>query len=153
MSVGGEGPAKFETVDGVRRISPAWKAWKAAQDAGNPQGASTVPQMMNAATALPIVTSVADQQRYLQGAQASASVQAAHEMLQDEDIAASMGANPQNVIEQLGVVFAKYEVPMGLINKLMGVSDFQFMEFIIDDSVSCNSQTDCKFPNGQPMTR
>jgi hypothetical protein len=155
----GEAPPKFITENGVRKMNPAWKAWNQQQQAQQQAqaGATThvnfVPQMTNMDTALPVVTSIQDQQRHLQGAQMAESVQAAHEMLQDDDIAASLGGNPQNVMDQLNQVFAKYEVPMGLVNKLMGVSDFQYMEFIVDDSGSMNSATDSVLPNGQPMTR
>jgi hypothetical protein len=38
------------------------------------------------------------------------------------------------MIDQLGALLSKYEVPIGLVNKLMMLSEFASLEFIIDDS-------------------
>ena len=44
--------------------------------------------------------------------------------------------------DDLGAIMSKYEVPFGLLNKLMLLSEFQSLEFIIDDSGSMQSVSD-----------
>ena len=38
------------------------------------------------------------------------------------------------MIDELGDLLEKYEIPIGLTNKLMLLSEYQSLEFIIDDS-------------------
>ena len=152
-----DAPPKFvQDASGVRKLNPAWTQWKQRNDAQQP-GASTrvtfVPTTLNAATALPIVTSIADQQQHLKGSRAADSVVASAEMMQDEDIAAQVGLDPSQTMASLSRIFAKYEVPMGLLNKLLGLSDFEFAEMIVDDSGSMNQNTDSKDAQGRDMTR
>ena len=142
-------PPKFITESGVRRINPAWKAW----DQQKNQQPKVVPQMLNVDTALPVVTSIQQHQTHLPGTGMAFSVETSVEMLQDTDVAASIGRTPQNALIGMSPIFEKYQIPVGLVNKLMGVSDFQFMEWIVDDSSSMNCSTDSFLPNGQPMTR
>ena len=93
MSVGGEAPPKFVTnAAGVRGLNPVWKEWKKQQDGAAPP---SCPQMINADHALPVVTSIQDQQRHLQGSAAAASVTAAQEMLQE--IPAARFAQPEEI--------------------------------------------------------
>jgi hypothetical protein len=110
--------------------------------------------MPNAATALPVVTSVADQQRNLLGSQAADTVDASMTIIrEDDDVAAKVGAAPDRIVQQLARVFAQYEVPMGLVNKLLGLVDFSAMEMLVDDSGSMASATDSNGPDGRPLTR
>ena len=149
-AVSNAAPEKFikDPSSGVRKMNPAWKAWNDAQQV---PAASAAPQMTNAATALPVVACIADQQRHLPGAQVAESVSASAEMLNDADTARQVGcADP---MAALSAVYAKYEIPMGLINKMMGVSDFQIIEMLVDDSGSMTSNTDSKCADGSPMSR
>ncbi len=142
-------PPKFvkDPTTNVKKLNPAWKAWKDASAAPP----SSCPAMPNEATALPVVTSVAEQRRLLPEVKPSQAVLATQEILHDSDVAAQVGCvDPE---AGLAKVFAKYEVPMGLMNKLMQLSDFQFMEMIVDDSGSMNAPTDSKLPDGRPVTR
>ena len=109
------------------------------------------PEMINAATALPVVTSVSEQQVHLPGSKCAESVAASAEIFADEEVAYQVGCS--NPLQRLQALFARYEVPVGLLNKLMGLSDYQIMEMIVDDSGSMNSETDSYLPNGRPMTR
>ena len=43
---------------------------------------------------------------------------------------------PGGMIDQLGELVTKYETPIGLIEKLMMISEYQSLEFIVDDSGS-----------------
>ena len=143
-------PEKFnKDANGVRRVNPAFKQWQASQ--GQPVSAAPVP--LNASTALPVVSSIDEQQQHLKGSKAADSVSASAEMMQDEDIAAQVGLDPSQTMASLSRIFAKYEVPMGLVNKLLGLSDFEYMELLVDDSGSMNQNTDSKDARGNWMTR
>merc|ERR1712176_1069341 len=52
-----------------------------------------------------------------------------------------MGA-PDEMVDALGAILGKYEVPMGLMNKLMMLSEYASLEFIIDDSGSMQMNSD-----------
>lgn len=55
--------------------------------------------------------------------------------------------NPDQVVDVLGAVFVKYNAPMGLMNKLMCLQQFDGLEFIMDDSGSMSTA------NEQGVTR
>merc|ERR1712176_1362759 len=59
-----------------------------------------------------------------------------------------MGA-PDEMVDALGAILGKYEVPMGLMNKLMMLSEYASLEFIIDDSGSMQMSSDTV----NPLTR
>ena len=59
----------------------------------------------------------------------------------------------RKVVDGLQAILSKYEVPMGLMSKLMDLQQFDVLDFIIDDSGSMNNVTDSYYPNGQPKTR
>jgi len=46
------------------------------------------------------------------------------------------------MVDELGAVLNKYEVPMGLMNKLMMLSEFDYLEFMVDDSGSMTLPSD-----------
>lgn len=46
------------------------------------------------------------------------------------------------MVDELGAILNKYEVPMGLMNKLMMLSEYQVLEFMIDDSGSMTLTSD-----------
>ena len=143
-------PEKFiKSPSGVRMLNPAFKAWQASQG----QLTSVAPALVNAATALPVICSAAEQRRHLIGSKPAESAGASADMMQDADIAAQVGLDPSQAMANLARVFAKYEVPMGLLNKLLGLSDFEFAEMIVDDSGSMNKLTDSKDAQGRDMTR
>ena len=152
-------PSKFITEAGVRKLNPAWKAWKAAHDGGAAAAAApdavvcVAPPMLNAATALPVVCSVAEQQQHLTGAQAAPAYAASLAQSMDAASAQLVGVAPEQMMDRLARVFAKYEVPMGLLSKLQGLSNFQRMEMIVDDSGSMGCEADARDTNGKKMTR
>lgn len=53
----------------------------------------------------------------------------------------AMETTDEHVLEQLGVLFGRYEVPIGLLAKLLMLKDYDLF-FILDDSGSMESQTD-----------
>ena len=56
--------------------------------------------------------------------------------MQEPEICVEAGMTPDTMVDELGTVLAKYEVPMGLMNKLMMLSEFEYLEFMVDDSGS-----------------
>ena len=84
----------------------------------------------------------------------SESTNATIEMMQEPEIAVEAGMTGDDMVDQLGAVLNKYEVPMGLMNKLMMLSEYDVLEFLIDDSgsMTLNSDTTDKI-TGKPQTR
>jgi hypothetical protein len=133
-------PKKYLKINGVMKMNPEYKRWKDAQSGGAPSAPSN-PQ------ALPVVCNMDDHAQmnedYGQDVPLAESTNATIEMMQEPEISLEAGMQPDEMVDQLGAVLGKYEVPMGLMNKLMMLSEFQSLEFIIDDSGSmqCNSDT------------
>lgn len=174
-------PQKFIKDDaGVRKINPEWKKWqealKASTSSSSSSTATTIrtadttgeaptltatpvivsvaPPMRNAATALPVVSSLAEQQKFLGGGTTAApSFEAAVQRTVSEANAQVIGLNPEQMMGALNFVFARYEIPMGLLSKLEGLARYQIMEMIVDDSGSMGCSTDSKDANGKVMTR
>lgn len=150
-------PKKYVKINGVMKLNPEYKKWKEAQGGGQP--ATTV---ANPDQALPIVTNMEDHER-LNEAQLAAggqeiplsdSTNATIEMMQEPEICVEAGMTPDTMVDELGGILNKYEVPMGLMNKLMMLSEFQSLEFLIDDSGSMNLETDTKDKRtGRPLSR
>jgi hypothetical protein len=71
------------------------------------------------------------------------STNATIEMMQEPDISLEAGMQPDEMVDALGNILAKYEVPMGLMNKLPMLPEYQAQEFIVNDSGSmrCTSDT------------
>ena len=82
------------------------------------------------------------------------STNATIEMMQEPEISLAAGMTPDGMVDELGAILNKYEVPMGLMNKLMMLSEFQSLEFIIDDSGSMSMLSDTiDIQTRQPQTR
>ncbi|KAJ3305354.1 iron-binding protein [Kappamyces sp. JEL0829] len=84
------------------------------------------------------------------------ATQNSFEIMQDQEVLQSAGykggaAEMQGALDK---VFAKYEIPMGLLNKLLELQTYSAMVFLVDDSGSMGSRTDSMDPvTRQPMTR
>jgi hypothetical protein len=137
------------------KLNPEYKKWKDAQGGG---AATTV---ANSSMALPIVSNMEDYESLNAAATAnggkelplSESTNATIEMMQEPEICVEAGMTADTMVDELGAILNKYEVPMGLMNKLMMLSEYQSLEFIIDDSGSMTLQTDTKGPDGRLLTR
>jgi len=150
-------PKKYTKVNGVMKLNPEYKTWKEAQSGGG--AASTV---VSSAQALPIVSSMEDHEALneivVQGGGAewalAESTNATIEMMQEPEICLAAGMAPDTMVDELGAILNKYEVPMGLMNKLMLLSEYQALEFIIDDSGSMSMLSDTvDLQTGRPQTR
>jgi hypothetical protein len=143
--MGGTPPKKYVTINGVTKLNPEYKRWKEAQQGGMP--ATTV---ANPDIALPVITNMDDHEQFNQANVASGrsevplseSTNATIEMMQEPDISVEAGMTPDTMVDELGAVLNKYEVPMGLMNKLMMLTEFEYLEFMIDDSGSMTLQSD-----------
>lgn len=138
-------PKKFVKINGIMKLNPEYKTWKESKG----QIASTVP---NAANALPVVTTMADYEALNQAVVIAGdavpvtwaeSTNATMEILREPEICVAAGMTPDTMLNRLQVIFDKYEVPIGLINKLLILSEFDILEFLIDDSGSMVSKTLC----------
>jgi hypothetical protein len=139
----GGGPPKFVQINGIMKLNPDYKRWKESTTPGG-KACSTVP---NTAMALPVITTLADYEALNQAVVISGNVvtapiewaestTATMEILRDSDVAVAAGMTPDTMLQRLSLIFEKYEVPIGLVNKLLVLSEFAYLEFMIDDSGS-----------------
>ena len=147
-------PKKYCKVNGIMKLNPEYKKFKEAEAAGaakasggGPPVAVAATTVLNSAEALPIVSSMDDYMTLndnIDGADIplAESTVATIEMLQEPEIAAESGLQTDDMIDQLGELLEKYEIPIGLTNKLMMLSEYQSLEFIVDDSGSMRLNTD-----------
>lgn len=110
--------------------------------------------MPNAVYALPVISSIGEHQKYL-GPNTGVSQNCidARRNYQTDAIAQSIGVPTAELMNSLDYVFAKYEIPMGLLDKLMIISKMDCLEFLCDESGSMSNTSDQKDSNGRPMTR
>lgn len=156
-------PKKYTKVNGIMKLNPEYKKWKNGQNqaaAGPMVPASAVAPATTVITsneALPIVASMDDYEKLNDSIGAvplAESTNATIEMIQEPDIAAEVGLESDDMVDKLGNLLTKYEIPIGLTNKLMLLSEYQSLEFIIDDSGSMTLNTDSNDPvTHQPLTR
>jgi len=150
-------PKKYVKINGVMKMNPEYKRWK-EQQSGGAVPATSVPVP---AQALPIVTNMEDHEQLNEAVVASGgaeiplaeSTNATIEMMQEPEISMGAGMTPETMVDELGAVLNKYEAPMGLMNKLMMLSEFQVLEFMIDDSGSMTLTSDTTDAFGRPQTR
>jgi hypothetical protein len=111
------GPKKYIKVGGVMKLNPEYKRWQESQT-----GVGTATSVRNSDQALPVVTSMEDHMRLNEdlGTEIplAESTNATIEMMQEPEISLEAGMQPDEMVDQLGSVLAKYEVPMGLMNKV-----------------------------------
>lgn len=157
----GDMPKKYVKINGVMKLNPEYKRWKDGQNASatppgvKPEPATTV---LASSQALPVVSSIEDHMQLnedlKQDIPMAESTNATIDMLQEPEIAGEAGLPPDEMIDALGELLAKYEIPIGLTNKLMMLSEFASLEFIVDDSGSMQMATDSNDPaTRQPMSR
>mmetsp|Transcript_23161 Transcript_23161/g.54762 ORF Transcript_23161/g.54762 Transcript_23161/m.54762 type:complete len:432 (+) Transcript_23161:161-1456(+) len=150
-------PKKYVKINGVMKMNPAYIQWKnsvggmgAATPGLVPVAAMVVPANMNS---LPVVCSMDDHMKLNEdigdNIPLAASTDATIEMMQEPEISLEAGMAPDEMVDELGAILGKYEVPMGLMNKLMMLSEYASLEFIIDDSGSMQMNSDTI----NPLTR
>mmetsp|Transcript_42327 Transcript_42327/g.102280 ORF Transcript_42327/g.102280 Transcript_42327/m.102280 type:complete len:487 (-) Transcript_42327:481-1941(-) len=135
-----------DSLDALRRelegiVLPEYQEWK--QEERSVETTSSMPRTM---VSLPIVSKMEDHEKMNQvitargqtdGINLAESSTATVEMIKEEpEISKSAGMTPDTMVDELGAVLSKYEVPMGLMNKLMMLSEYEVLEFMMDDSGS-----------------
>ncbi|KAL3942703.1 MAG: hypothetical protein SGBAC_003148 [Bacillariaceae sp.] len=148
-------PKKYIKINGVMKMNPEFKRWKESQNGGRP--ATTVASSQ----ALPIVTNMEDHMQLNDDITSAGgkeiplaeSTNATIEMMQEPEISMGAGMSPETMVDELGAILNKYEVPFGLMNKLMMLSEYQVLEFMIDDSGSMTLTSDTLDKFGRPNTR
>ncbi|KAL3936074.1 MAG: hypothetical protein SGBAC_008528 [Bacillariaceae sp.] len=134
-------------LDELRRelesiVLPEYQEWKLEERSMEPMP-SVQPRSL---ISLPIVSKMADHEKINQVFAARGQTKAIPladsstatvEMIKEEpEISKSAGMTPDTMLDELGAVLSKYEIPMGLMNKLMMLSEFEILEFMMDDSGS-----------------
>ena len=143
-------PQKFIQENGVRKLNPEWKKWKAGSSAPTADS-PPLPAMKNEMTSLPVVCNT--QQLTDLGAGATATQGYEQAMNKYTSMADKIGLPQTQAQDEISAVFAKYEIPMGLLNKMYLLSEFKLIMLLNDDSGSMGMKTDSKWPNGKQMTR
>ena len=103
------------------KMNPEYKAWKNRQESGGavpiPQAAATSPKD----NALPVISNMDDHMQLNEDlgtdVPLAEATNATIEMMQEPDICLEAGMQPDEMVDELGAVLGKYEVPMGLMNK------------------------------------
>jgi len=147
-------PKKYIKINGVMKMNPDYKMWKNAQGGvpGEiPTAAATA--VAFSANTLPVVTNMDDHMQLNEDlgmdVPLAESTDATIEMMQEPEFSLEAGMKPDEMVDRLGAILSKYEVPMGLMNKLMMLSEYASLEFIIDDSGSMQMDSDTV----NPLTR
>jgi hypothetical protein len=157
-------PKKYVKVNGVMKLNPEYKKWTEKQaNVAQPDGVFAPPTtVLKPDKALPIVSSMDDHEMLNEASTVkggkeiplSDSTNATIEMMQEPEICVEAGMTPDTMVDELGNIMNKYEVPMGLMNKLMMLSEFHTLEFLMDDSGSMTLVSDTVNPDtGRPNTR
>lgn len=135
-------PKKYITVNGVLQKNPEYvEPGKGAPPQPDVALAvvSTPEDVMAASTVQAASTGIT--------VPMASSAAAAVDMLQDDEILAHYKSRAPldggAVMDQLAEKFAKYEVPLGMVNKLMMLMDSS-LDFLVDDSGSMDADTDVR---------
>ena len=106
----------------------------------------------NASTALAVVAvPQPDDEEIVVTPMYEAAVTQYHEVVEPE-IFVGIDADDDQ-LEGLNHVMAKYEVPAGMLSKMLELSRFDESEIIVDDSGSMRLPTDARSPRGEPLNR
>jgi len=127
------------------RMNPAYKEWKNKLTDGGDKTAVANAGFANP-NALPVVSNMNDHMKMNEDlgvdVPLAESTDATIEMMQEPEISLEAGMQPDEMVDALGAILGKYEVPMGLMNKLIMLSEFDSLEFIVDDSGSMQMTSD-----------
>jgi hypothetical protein len=135
------GPVKYIKVAGVMKLNPEYKTWQEQQTGGGTAN-KLRESMPNSKQALPVVSSMEDHAHLNAdlgtNMPLAESTDATIEKIQTPQFSKDMGMNPDTIVNELGAMLSKYEVPLGLINKVRvrevcscGVTHFSFWLGII----------------------
>lgn len=134
QSIAPSAPSKYIMVGDVRYLNPDFAEEMERQHLL----ASTA---LHPGKALPVVCNMGDYQEFGKLAPASLAWSTEEARGSFAATAQRVGLAPQALEEQIGVLCAKFDIPMGMLHKLMGLKTLDRMDFIFDDSfsMSCSS--------------
>ena len=135
---------KYITRNGIRKYNPALGPAQPAYG------------FVNQATALPVVSAPLEDDEIIVAPTYHDAVAKYHESVEPEIYIEPESGGPGvggGCLDELNQVLAKYEVPGGMLTKLLMLSEFEVAEIIVDDSGSMNLPTDAKGPSGEPLDR
>ena len=118
------GPVKYIKVAGVMKLNPEYKTWQEKQQTGGSGGNDNKlrDSMPNSKQALPVVSSMEDHAHLNAdlgtNMPLAESTDATIERMQTPEFSKDTGMNPDTIVGELGSMLSKYEVPLGLINKV-----------------------------------
>ena len=157
---------KYKTENGIRKYNPAYH---------EPSATAVAVPFVNQTTALPIVAAVAtapsleediavgaiggdEEISFVPTSNYGDAVTKYHEEIEPEIYLGGYSANNEadggDSLDELNAILAKYEVPAGMLSKLLDVRQFDVAEIIVDDSGSMGLMTDAKDPKtGASMSR
>ena len=128
--------------DGIRRYNQAYV----------PTATAVAVPFTNASTALAVVAvPQPDDEEIVVTPMYEAAVTQYHDVVEPE-IFVGIDSDDDH-LEGLNKVMAKYEVPAGMLSKMLELSRFDEAEIIVDDSGSMRLPTDARGPRGELLNR
>eukprot|EP00306_Pavlova_sp_CCMP459_P004775 CAMPEP_0185159040 /NCGR_PEP_ID=MMETSP1139-20130426/2796_1 /TAXON_ID=298111 /ORGANISM="Pavlova sp., Strain CCMP459" /LENGTH=497 /DNA_ID=CAMNT_0027724203 /DNA_START=32 /DNA_END=1525 /DNA_ORIENTATION=+ len=153
-------PKKYVMTNGVMSLNPAWTAAQQQEGGGKKSSVPSAPAMPVEALAFPTDMQDYTDMNELKQQHANQPVEMAHStgatmgILQEADYAGAVGVHSDAIIDELGAVFRRHEIPLGLMNKLTMLSELDAVHFLVDDSGSMNAPTDSwDQATGRQLTR
>jgi hypothetical protein len=150
-------PSKYIRLDGVIKINPAYIEY--SRKCGNDEIPTT--SALNPDKALNVVSSI-DQYNELNNIlntsgqnplSLSETTKSTQEIMRMPENYQNIGITEDSIMIEIGKIFAKHEAPIGLMNKLLILSEYNELQFIIDDSGSMGSISDTKDSFGRLQSR
>ena len=141
---------KYTTANGIRKYNPAYVP---------PANATKAAPFINQATALPVIPaptapSLEEEEIVVIPTTTYEAAVVAYHVEAEPEIYLGGYDGEGDSLDELNSIMTKYEVPAGLLTKLLQVKEFQLMEVIVDDSGSMNCATDALDPiTGNKMSR
>ena len=137
---------KYIKINGITKPNPRWR---------QETGAQTSLTLAEQNGALPVYCST---EEYLKSVQSmggeikfAESTKATEQIYNDVEVQHKVGLGA-DLHNQVAAIFGKYEIPFGLMNKLLEIQTFDQLVFLVDDSGSMGSATDT-FKMGRAITR
>ncbi|MBC7500688.1 MAG: hypothetical protein H7315_09330 [Herminiimonas sp.] len=151
-----EKPSKYIFVSGVMKKNPAYENFQ--NQTHQPVSTVARPDL-----ALAIISSTDDvfdasavqAAHTSQEMKLSESTEASIEIMQDPEYLEKFnvkGLDGGDLLDRLTNYFVRHEVPLGMVNKLLALSEYK-LKFIVDDSGSMNDHSDVRNAQGHMMTR
>jgi len=119
-------PKKYIKIDGKMMMNPNYKVWKNHEESKT-TGMAMATEIHSAANpsmnphALPVVSNMDDYMQINEDLKMkipmAASTEATIEIMQEGEMAMAVGMQSDEMVDELGGILGKYEVPMGLMNK------------------------------------